>query len=350
MRIIIHVGMPKTGSSSIQHAFSRVDHPDLHYIPWASDNHSALFVLLFHDEDKISDYHGFKAHGQEHIDRLPALREHWLKVVSDDLDAAGDKTVLFSAEDISAGEFESATRRMREFFGKWTNDISVIGYLRPPRSFAQSVFQEYLKGGTAKTIKPAMVWPSYRARFEKIDRIFGRENVRLKVFRAEGLFGGDIVSDFGHEIGFTAATSDQVTENTSLSLEACALLFVQRNLGEGYVAGFPNAPLKNAEFIRLLSMVGKRPLQFGPELWDPIRKAFQSDVDWAENRLGESLHDTGGNGIGVSAESDFYSIADESLEDLESVLLRSLRERRKGRAIGTIELVRKLAYYDWPKE
>jgi len=43
----LHIGMPKTGTSSIQHTLSRIDLGALRYLPFENNNHSVYFANLF---------------------------------------------------------------------------------------------------------------------------------------------------------------------------------------------------------------------------------------------------------------------------------------------------------------
>jgi hypothetical protein len=295
VKIIIHVGMHKTGSSSIQHTFARLQHPDLEYIEWNSGgNHSALFVLLFEDADKLAGYHAFKARGPEFIRKLPALREEWRARVSTQLAGAGDKTVIFSAEDISGPRFKNASQRLHDFFAGWSNDISVIGYARPPAGFMASAFQQRLKGGNTPDLFSGGASPTYRARFEKIDRIFGRDDVRLRGFAPNSLLNGDVVQDFAHEIGVGPLKEDQIIRaNESLSLEAVALLYVQRKMGQGFVQGFNGAPAANNTFIARLATIGTRKFAFSPQMLAPLLEKERADIAWMEDRLGHPFADAG---------------------------------------------------------
>jgi hypothetical protein len=60
-RIILLVGMHKTGTSSTQDTFFWPMDPGFEYVDWNSGNHFGLFVPLFQDEDKypIPDDHIF---------------------------------------------------------------------------------------------------------------------------------------------------------------------------------------------------------------------------------------------------------------------------------------------------
>lgn len=313
MKIIIHVGMHKTGSSSIQHTFARLQHPDLEYIDWGdSGNHSALFVLLFEDADKLAEYHGFKARGPEFARTLPALREDWSARVSQQLATAGDKTVVFSAEAISLPGFKSALPRLHDFFSGWAENVSAIGYARPPGDFMASAFQQHLKGGNIPELSRGGASPDYRARFEKIDRVFGRDTVSLREFSSERLLGGDVVQDFAHGIGVGPLAEGQIIRsNESLSREAVALLYVQRKLGQGFVAGFDLAHAANVVFIDQLAMIGTRKFAFSPRMLAPVLERQRGDIAWMEERLGHPFSESG------AAHPD----AIDSLDDLVDIAL-----------------------------
>ena len=60
MRVILHVGMHKTGSSSIQrHLHGTELGHGVSFARWSEPNHSTLVWLLFQDEERLGDYHGF---------------------------------------------------------------------------------------------------------------------------------------------------------------------------------------------------------------------------------------------------------------------------------------------------
>jgi len=71
MKIVIHPGMHKTGSSAIQNHFFETAYPGLRYARWNGSNHSGLFVLLFQEPELLASYWGFKSMGPEFCARLP---------------------------------------------------------------------------------------------------------------------------------------------------------------------------------------------------------------------------------------------------------------------------------------
>lgn len=313
MKIIIHVGMHKTGSSSIQHTFARLKHPDIAYIDWgASGNHSGLFVLLFEDLEKLPDHHSYRARGPEIAQKLPTMRDEAHANVSRQLANAADKTVIFSAEAISSPPFENAVQRLHNFVADWTNDISIIGYAHPPASVIPSAFQQILKTGNVARLANGGAAPHYRARFQRIDRIFGRNRVYLKEFTKGSLIDGDVVQDFSNLVGLGQVEEDQIVRaNESLSLEAGALLYVQRKLGQGFVAGFNDANRANSAFTDRLATIGHRKFAFSSKMLAPILERDRDDIAWMEARLGHPFSDSGTD----------HKDAIDSLDDLVDIAL-----------------------------
>lgn len=328
MRVIIHVGMHKTGSSSIQNYFAQHAGDGIKYASWRGPNHSGLFALLFQELEEAKTYHGFNVRGQDFLDRLGELQSLWRKRLDADLAEAkaSGKDFILSAEDISAPPFEKATIAMRDLFEQWTDEIVVIGYVRPPLSYARSAFQQRLKGGAVDRLKIFGLWPAYRKRFEKLDTTFGRGRVHLKKFDPDALFGGNVVTDFGHQIGVDVDVSKAERANATLSLEATALLFLQRLHGDGYVGGFPGAPAANDRFIAALGRIGSRQLGFSDALWGPVLRHNDEDMKWMEARLGTDLADKpDARYTAIDSEDDLIAIALENYPALEKVLIDSIK-------------------------
>jgi hypothetical protein len=350
MKIVIHPGMHKTGSSAIQDHFFKTAYPGLRYARWNTGNHSGLFVLLFQEPELLTEYHGFKPRGPEFYARLPQMREDWRASLTEDLtqaQAAGE-TLVFSAEAISAPNLNAAMGRMAAFFREWSADITVLAYVRRPLSYATSAFQQMLKGADLRTLNTQKLWPNYQARFVGLDEVFGRERVILKPYDRDSLTGGDVVRDFAATIGVEMAAAPALEANTSLSAEATALLFAQRRLGQGFVAGFGKANAANTAFIDALRGIGSGKLSFSDSLWNPVLEKNRADLDWIEDRLGVPLRETPTpDAIAISGEEDLFRLAEENQPALETALLGALhRDQRPAldKTVSTLELLRRLSY------
>ena len=136
--------------------------------------------------------------------------------------------------------------------------------------------------------------------------------MRLKEFSSDHLLNGDVVQDFAHEIGAGPLAEDQIIRaNESLSLEAVALLYVQRKMGQGFVQGFDRAHAANNTFIARLGTIGRRKFAFSPQLLAPVLEKERDDIAWMEERLGHPFSET------EAAHPD----AIDSLDDLVDIAL-----------------------------
>ena len=334
MKVIIHAGMPKTGSTSIQHTFAGQDLGHVRYFRWRQSNHGGLVTLLFDERGERFPRYRLKGYGPKEKgysrEELLLLREEWLEFFEQDLTQPGADTCLLSTEMISSWRCSGTRALLKACLEKYSDDIQVIAYIRPPVSFMASAFQQRIKGGDRK-FNPKGYWPRYRQRFEPLDQVFGRENVILRKFDRKTLKNGSVVDDLAGFAGIPVPhrLSSPRLKNESLSLEALALLFVQRKFGRGRATGFRGAQVQNNKVaqvqnnkvLEMLAGIGKEKIQFVPELVLPIVAANEADLEWMERRLSEPLRETPENLNGplLRSEQDLLSIADQSFPELEAL-------------------------------
>ena len=318
VKVIIHAGMPKTGSTSIQWTFARQDLGHVRYFRWRVANHIGLFALLFFEP--VEEYWYFKRNGKSR-EELLQQREKWLESFKQDLTRPGASTCLLSNEAITRPQSLSALAPLKAFLEKYSDDIQIVAYIRSPVGFMQSMFQESVKNGNT-VFNPRLLWPRYRWRIEPLDRVFGRENVTLRKFDPKTLKNGSVVDDLAEFAGIALPPGSAWNENESLSLEALALLFVQRKFGRGRATGFPGAPGKNVALRKRLAAIGKEKIRFAPELLLPTVEANKADLEWMERRLSEPLLDIPKNSNGplLRSEQDLLSVADRSFPELEALV------------------------------
>lgn len=350
MRIVIHAGIHKTGTSAVQEYFFSHPPAGIAYPSWGDPNHCGLFVILFQDESRLAEYHGFRARGAEFIARLPIRRENELTRLTAFLDENSDQTVLISAEDISAPEFHPAVQRMYDFLQRWTTDIEVVVYTRGALNFALSAFQQTLKDGGLSSLVLDSLWPYYRDRIGGLDAIFGEERVRVRVYERDALVGGDIVSDLAHVLGVSLDAIPHQRTNVSLSAEATAVLYLQRRMGLGFISGFGQAQTANNRFIEKLSQLGHHRLGFSDALWKPVADKHEEDAAWMAARLGQALsaHDApaGERVIEIGSEEDLIGLALQQVPALEKMLADELGREPVDlveRTVRTLELLRVLS-------
>jgi len=190
--VIIHAGMHKTGSTSIQHTFNKLDGDRVDIPPRRGVDCNIWFYELFVRPAEFPEIRAQKI----------AKYRLFLRTLERRRSGRALRPLLISGEGMSYDHkrAEKGLIAMAEYLREHSGeDVRVIAYVRPPRSFMSSWFQQKSRG----TIRNFMIdpdarrwqtvpnayWPRYRVRFEKFDTIFGRENVTLKPFQRERLEG-----------------------------------------------------------------------------------------------------------------------------------------------------------------
>lgn len=327
MKIVVHVGMHKTGSTAIQDFFFNHSLDGIGYAPWNGPNHCGLFILLFENEERLASYHGFKALGPGFLARLPEMRREWREKLTEYLTSFRGETVLLSAEDISWPGFNDATRSMIDFLRRFSDDVQGIGYAREARSFALSAFQQQLKGSEGYDLNLDGLWPSYKKRFEPLDNLFGEGNFELRPYDRSTLHNGSVVADIAKFMGRETLGTKDVDSNSSLTAEATALLYLQRTLGSGFGEPGPNAHTKNNKFVAQLSKIGKSKFDFDDATWSDVVERNAHDIDWLSQRLSIPLPEHNSKGrIKIRDGSDLISLAIDNVEELKKVISERVLE------------------------
>jgi hypothetical protein len=326
-RAIVHVGMHKTGSSSIQHALHRgLDDASFEYADLGPPNHSLQVFSLFSGSPETHHMHGKHGRGKDEIEQFNrATRERLRRHLSD----SAARNIIVSGEDITALA-EDELRRFQDFLMEYVEDIDVVGYVRPPRSFMASIFHQSVKAAELQSLDVARLYPDYRGRFAKFDRVFGRDHLQLWRFDAAAFPGGDVVLDFCQRLGIALRPETVPRVNESLSREALSLLFAYRKFGPGYGVG-ANAVRENTQLIAALHSIAGGKTRFAPELTQSVLEANREDVRWMEERLGMALDENQqASADDVRSEADLLNIDPAALNVLKDLIGKQLLPRGIG--------------------
>jgi len=281
---VIHIGMHKTGSTSIQRSLAGLQDSQFLYAPLGPEpNHSIPLCVLF-----SSDPARFTRNKPSirHLGDDPAYRA----LVRDRLDAAvglcGDRTLLVSGEDICALT-PSDLAELYRYFRAHFDRIEVVAYVRPPAAFMASAFQERVKGHLDSFDLDAMLG-SYQKTFRKFDELFGEPNVHLWKFDPARFPDRCVVRDFCSRLGIHLPVDRIKRANDSVARPALDLLYCYRKFGKRF--GAADMPAGEAQRVGMaLSVLGAGKLRFASDLVRPILHRHRADIQWMEARLGASL-------------------------------------------------------------
>lgn len=237
MRIHIHIGTHKTGSTSLQ--------------AFLAQNRGVLGNLgyLFPKTDKAD-------HANHSIAwQLREGDERGLRTVVAHAKSKGMSSVVLSSEDF---ELLRDLRRIRSLTAEFST--SIIVYLRPQLSYIESEYNQVVKMLPSRfsgSVEDLVSQPQYVYRFdysrliEPWSEAFGVESIKVRPFEKRQLCG-DLYTDFLLQIGMSADAMGAmdhrvVKRNTSLDYEPLQLLLALNR--------FPLPDSLHAELVHALQGV-----------------------------------------------------------------------------------------------
>lgn len=320
---IVHAGMIKTGTTSIQSSlFYNLRSDQFRLLTLDSYFGNWLVGSAFAGDYGIGER--FISHG------VTAQMAATVPVQSRDyfnraLHAATARhvTPIISAE-IIGNLSREGIERLRGFLVERGWSPWVILYVRAPLDLLESRFQQRLRSGSIPSRIPRKLTEyieqslrmSYSAPLQLLDEVFGRENVTLQRFDPVRFPGRCVVRHFCSFAGIPIRESDIIRENDSLSLDALRFVYALMLAGRHKVKTRIDR-LRQILFLERLQELRGPSLRFHPELTAPFVEKVVPEMAWVESRLGEalpvSLHPRDNTG-GVKCEADLLDFSAESLD------------------------------------
>ncbi len=210
--------------------------------------------------------------------------------------------------------------KVKKFFEKYFDNILIVAYIRSPKAYIESAFQEIAKGGNNK-FNIENSYPEYQENFEKFDKIFGCNNVLLWKFESKKLKDGDVVKDFCSRLNLKIDEENIVRSNESMSKEVLSLIYSYNKFGD-FLSGNRQINRKeNVKLINLLSNMKGHKLKFSSSLILPILEKNGDDILWMEKRLGSSLSEPlEDNASRVNSEEDLLQINISTIQELKKII------------------------------
>lgn len=227
MKLLIHIGTEKTGSTTIQRALKKNNHLGFVKCDLGKSTNNWGLALLGYEaprDDNLCRF--FSVSNQAALDQIKAtIREH-LTVDIQKFKGSDYENYVVSSEHIhSLLTTENALTRLKselELCGFY--DIRVIGYLRNPVEIASSLYSTAIKTGSLMESPP----PPSNSYFRNIcnhketvlrfEHVFGDTACTFRSFDVRDLYDSSLLKDFAVTTGLTAIKSiDDVKENPSIS-------------------------------------------------------------------------------------------------------------------------------------
>ncbi|HAX19579.1 MAG TPA: hypothetical protein DCY64_04765 [Hydrogenophaga sp.] len=287
-KIVLHVGMHKTGSTAIQASLAGYRDGVFEYAPLPpvvevdrthEYNHSFLINTAFDKDYKRTGKLLRVGVAACDFDRV---RAHCRDALEACLRTSEAEVLILSAEAITNFDPDS-TRELATLLHQYASDIQVYAYVRDPFDYVKAVTQEAIKWGHAgDDLHPLSYWDN----FHHIEDAFGVERVAYRLYRREKLLNGDVIADFASWLGLKKEPAHRLEVNATLSTDAVRCIYA---LNSFPMFSSRNDLLHHA-WRELLRVFGRLfPGRFEIPARLVTREIDIWDMGWMEARLGQSL-------------------------------------------------------------
>lgn len=285
--IILHVGLHKTGTSSIQHTLYKnrkflIKQGFLYPSCWGA-NHSIPVYSIFCDNPvkypmNIKD-------GLSH-DEIKEKNNMYLDEFKKEVIKSTCKKIIISGEDISMLTIDNLNK-LRLFLLPITENIKVILYVRHPVNWAVSAIQQKLKGGFTYTQSFSQVSRNVGKMKDNINKfinVFSEK--QLEVYEFEDAAKQGLIKHFLNSIGCTHIDEiNTFTQNVSMSLIGADILNYINEKAPMIINGVLNKKRLKQDFKSILNIRGPKfdiPLNDKNEI---VQKSLDN-IKWFKEKWG----------------------------------------------------------------
>lgn len=230
-RALLHIGLEKTGSTSIQFALARSRERLAaagRLYPRSAGRFSHVKLYCYASQGPLDEIKGQL--GLRGPEETAAFRAGLEQALLQEVERSGAGELLLSNEHCSSRLLQAEElERLRALLGRLADEVRVLLYIRPQWDLLASHYSTYVKTGGTRPLdfpgeKALAGQYDFRAVIERWQAVFGAEAVSVRRYAAEGAPGGDTLDDFAAVAGLEGLLERSEKRNVALSAEAVAFL------------------------------------------------------------------------------------------------------------------------------
>lgn len=319
-RIILHIGSPKTGSSSIQLALratagNLLDAGCL-VAPYGPAHE--FLESLFHPEPEALDLH--RLNGRTNRQATQAYNNRCRSALQDAL-AVHQPQVLILSDERLVNSPDAALQKLATYLHSLARTVEVYCYLREPKSQFTASQKQFVRSGIGRLAKP-LADRHFRAdrQLPKFIEAFGPA-LMVRGYEEACRNSGDIVANFYEWARLRVPPPMQeVRANASLSHEGLMLADALNAVAPLMVDGRANAARAKSRWPEDIT---GRPFQYPPTLLAPHEAAFEAERSFINKTFGISFDTAGGMPTDLSSAAE-TPWSEPALTSIASILNRAL--------------------------
>lgn len=244
--LVLHIGMPKTGTTSIQETFGaqrkKLRRVGICYPAQKPYNHSNTFAPIFQGTRLSSIY--FKQlrinTEQKAEQKVKELKQYWQK----QFQKSNESTFILSAETLYRSKREEIAA-LKAFVEPYFSQFKIIVYVRPPVAALRSLWGQHVKtlsrNLTQQQLLQAVMQGYNYAFVDDWAAAFGKENIVVRPFVKKAFYNGNLLDDFLISIGGEAGVFQQdAIQNEAFGKHTLALIYESNLRFPLFVHSTPN--------------------------------------------------------------------------------------------------------------
>jgi hypothetical protein len=322
---IVHVGTPKTGTTSIQQSlYRRLADPRFLYIGLDHPNASGFLAPILGVAGQTFRY--------RQLDYSPAYLRRLAIGYEARLRNALRRARNRGRCPIISGEFmwnqnHDTFRRLRDLLATEGFSARIIAYVRPIKSFLESHCQEVMKLGAVR-FDPAFLKRAaegrpynYAKRLEMVEDVFGADFVTVRPFLRSALANGCVVCDFCTTLGITFDPCMVINANESICADAVKMLFAYNRSSE-VSATHSRVGARHSMLVARLEELPGAPTRFHSSLLGEARHEIEAQNRAMQRKYGFDISENleaADTGPCIRSEEDMLRFSRASLDWLSEV-------------------------------
>lgn len=237
MNCVLHIGLEKTGTTSIQHCLAKnkkqLKARGVLYPSCLGELGHVKLTAYALDDAKICDLR--TGLGIKSPSAVPHFRQSVCKQLKREIAESGCPTLLLSNENLSSRlHQESELRRLRELLLSSCDTITVYVYLRRQSELYNASISTAVKASSNDTnvltlpdfgSAPFQLRYNYFELLKRWENVFGKENIVVRRFDKETLVDGNVVEDFINNLQLDFICETQHYVNKSMQKDKLLFLY-----------------------------------------------------------------------------------------------------------------------------